>query len=31
MGMAKFIVGDALEVMRDMPEGSVDLVLSSPP
>lgn len=28
---ARYIVGNTLDVLRDMPAGSVDLVLSSPP
>lgn len=28
---ARFMVGDSLDVLRSMPDGSVDLVLTSPP
>lgn len=31
MGLARFIVGDVLETLASLPEGSVDLVLTSPP
>lgn len=28
---ATFFVGDAIETMNKLPEGSVDLILTSPP
>lgn len=28
---ARFIIGDAFDVMADLPDGSVDLILTSPP
>lgn len=31
MSTARFIVGDVFDVMADMPDGSIDLVLTSPP
>jgi hypothetical protein len=31
MSQARFIVGDVFEVMASLPDGSVDLVLTSPP
>jgi hypothetical protein len=31
MSQARFVVGDVLDVLRAMPDASVDLVLSSPP
>ncbi len=29
--MSEFICGDCLEVMREMPDGSIDMIITSPP
>lgn len=31
MGRVRWLTGDALELMKTLPSGSVDAVISSPP
>jgi DNA modification methylase len=31
MSVAKYYIGDVFDRMRDIPDGSIDLIVTSPP